>query len=73
MLHSKNPSPKLARCAMIVQELNLDIKHRPGKGNANADALSHNPVDSEGQVMQVESDMVQPECQGSTCTTEDTS
>ena len=73
LLHSKNPSPKLARWAMIVQELDLDIKHRPGKGNTNADALSRNPVDSEGQVMPVESDMVQHECQGSTRTTEDTS
>ena len=71
LLHSKNPSPKLASWAMIVEELDLDIKHRPGKGNTNADALSHNPVDSKGQVMQMESDMVQPECRRSAQPTED--
>lgn len=42
------PSAKLARRAMIVQEINLEIKHRAGKGNANADALSRNPVDDPG-------------------------
>ena len=58
---------------MIVQELDLDIKHCPCKGNINVDALSRNPVDSKGQVMQVESDMIQLECQESAQTTEDVS
>ena len=29
---------------MIIQEMNLQIEHRPGKSNVNADALSWNPV-----------------------------
>ena len=33
LLNYKNPSPKLARWAMIIQELNLIIKHRLGKRN----------------------------------------
>ena len=33
--------------------MNLEIKHRAGKGNTNADALSCNPVD-DGQVAQLE-------------------
>ena len=30
---------------MIVQEMNLEIKHWVGKGNTNADTLSRNSVD----------------------------
>ena len=29
---------------MIVQEFDLTVKHRSGKSNSNADALSRNPV-----------------------------
>ena len=36
-------SAKLARC---IQELDLEIKHRSGTSNANADALSRNPTDA---------------------------
>ena len=43
LLNGSNPSDKLARWAMIIQELDLEIKHRSGKSNANADALSRNP------------------------------
>ena len=28
---------------MIIQEMDLNIQHRPGKSNVNADALSRNP------------------------------
>jgi hypothetical protein len=28
---------------MIIQEMNLQIEHRSGKRNVNADALSRNP------------------------------
>ena len=45
LLKAPHPSPKLARWAVTIQEFDLDIRHRPGKTNANADALSRNPVD----------------------------
>ena len=32
---------------MIVQEFDLTIKYRSGRSNANADALSRNPVNVE--------------------------
>ena len=53
LLNTPNPSAKLARWAMIVQEMNLEIKHRAGKGNTNADALSRNPV-NDARVAQLE-------------------
>ena len=34
---------------MTVQEMNLTLKHRSGKQNANADALSRNPVIDEAK------------------------
>ena len=43
LLSSPNPSPKLARWAMCIQELDFSINHRPGKSNLVADA-SRNPV-----------------------------
>ena len=43
VLSSARPSGKLARWALTIQELNLIIKHRAGKLNGNADALSRNP------------------------------
>ena len=42
LLNTPHPSAKLACWVMIMQEMNLEIK---GKGNTNADVLSHNPVD----------------------------
>lgn len=45
MLNSRNPTSKLARWALAIQEMNLTIKHRSGKKNTNADALSRNPVE----------------------------
>ena len=49
LLNTPNPSAKLARWAMIIQEMDLEIKHRSGKRNSNADALSRNPVLSDAQ------------------------
>ena len=33
LLHATHPSAKLARWAMIIQEMDLDIRHRSGKSN----------------------------------------
>ena len=65
LLSTPNPSVKLARWAMIIQEMNLEIEHRSGKSNVNADALSRNPVstDSEHPSPATDSD---PESQSST-------
>lgn len=47
---------------MAIQEMDLDIRHRAGKGNLVADVLSRNPVskdsssNSSGQVLQVDSE-----------------
>ena len=44
ILNSARPSGKLARWALIIQEMDLTIKHKAGWENSNADALSRNPV-----------------------------
>ena len=46
LLNHPRPSGKLARWALTIQEMDLLIKHRSGKSNTNADALSRNPVPS---------------------------
>ena len=43
LLNTPHPSGKLARWALAIQEMNLVIKHKAGRANANADALSRNP------------------------------
>ena len=66
LLNTPRPSAKLARWAMAIQELNLEIKHRSGRANANADALSRHPVDDAltcsviGKVDDAEEDTSQP-------------
>ena len=40
LLNTPQPSGKLVRWGMALQELDLTILHRSGKANANADALS---------------------------------
>ena len=50
LLNTARPSGKLARWALTIQEMDLVIKHRSGKSNANADALSRNPVSSVGAI-----------------------
>ena len=48
LLNTPQPSGKLARWGMAIQELNLTIKHRSGHSNVNADTLSRSPLpDSE--------------------------
>ena len=44
LLNTPQPSGKLARWGMALQELDLTIEHRSGKHNANADALSRHPL-----------------------------
>ena len=44
LLNTPHPSGKLARWGLALQELDLQIQYRPGKHNANADALSHFPL-----------------------------
>ena len=49
LLNTPKPSAKLARWAMTVQEFDPTIKHRAGRKNQRADALSRNPVVTEGE------------------------
>ena len=44
LLNTPQPSGKLARWGLSLQEMDLEILYRPGKGNSNADALSRSPV-----------------------------
>ena len=44
LLNTPHPSGKLARWGLALQELDLNIIYRPGKTNANADALSRAPL-----------------------------
>ena len=44
LLNTPQPSGKLARWGMALQELDLQIEYRPGKTNARADALSRYPI-----------------------------
>ena len=46
ILNSARPSGKLAHWALTIQEMDLTIKHKAGRENSNADALSRNPVES---------------------------
>ena len=44
ILNTAKPSGKLARWALTIQEMGLTIKHKDGKKNAGADALSCSPT-----------------------------
>lgn len=65
LLNTPQPSGKLARWGMAIQELDIRIHHRAGKQNSNADALSRAPLqlspdaeeESRGVVAAVEQDL----------------
>ena len=44
LMSIKEPTGKLARWALRLQEFDIDISYRPGKANQNADCLSRIPV-----------------------------
>ena len=46
ILNTPKPSGKLARWALTIQEMDITIKHKSGKNNVNADALSRCPADA---------------------------
>ena len=62
LLNHPRPSGKLARWALTIQEMDLVIKHRAGKANANADALSRNPLRMSGS-----EPMEEGSCEGKSC------
>ncbi len=51
LLNTPHPSGKLARWGLALQELDLDIRYRPGKSNTNADALSRAPIQSSDAII----------------------
>ena len=44
LLNTRHPSGKLARWSESIAELDLEILYKPGRKNANADALSRSPI-----------------------------
>ena len=48
----KEPKGQLARWILALQEYTFEIRHRPGKQNVNADALSCSPALSEPPAIQ---------------------
>ena len=58
LLNTPQPSGKLARWGMAIQELNLQIRHRARRSNMNADALSRSPLPAGGDSDASETDRV---------------
>ena len=50
LLNTPHPSGKLARWGLILQDVDLVIRYRLGRKNADADSLSRSPVNKEDRV-----------------------
>ena len=64
LLNAPHPSGKLARWGQVLAELDLEIRYKPGRQNANADALSRAPADG-GQLECDQPDVVVAAIEGS--------
>ena len=42
-MNIENPTGRLARWSLLIQQFDFEILHRPGKENGNADSLSRRP------------------------------
>jgi transposase InsO family protein len=57
LLGQKEPKGRLARWVMLLQEFDFTVQYRPGKSNADADALSRFPITSINSLTTVDEDL----------------